>query len=140
MRMSGRVMIGGAIAAFGLAASGASFSDAIDLKLTGAWTTSEADCSKVFVRRGGALAYREPVDRFAQAAIIEPGVLRMPSSTCRVQSVLHEKEGVKITADCRDSISYTTQTAVIKVRSPGEIVYSPTGDPALDTSLIKCKL
>ena len=47
---------------------------------------------------------------------------------------------VKITADCNNSISYTTQTAEIKVTSAGEIVYSPTGDPALDTTFIKCKM
>ena len=47
---------------------------------------------------------------------------------------------IKITADCNDSISYTTQTVEIKVKSTGEIVYSPTGDPALDTTLIKCPI
>jgi len=26
----------------------------------------------------------------------------------------------------------------IRVTSGGEIVYSPTGDPALDTTLVKC--
>ena len=43
-------------------------------------------------------------------------------------------------ADCNNSISYTTQTAEIKVTSAGEIVYSPTGDPALDITFIKCKM
>ena len=102
-------------------------------------TFASAISSQLFVRRGGALTYRQ-VDRFAQAAIIEPDVLRMPASTCRVRSVSHENDVVKITADCDDSISYTTQTAEIKVASAGEIVYSPTGDPALDTTFIKCKM
>ena len=94
---------------------------------------------QLFVRRGGALTYRQPVDKFAQAAIIEPDVLRMPASTCRVRSVSHENDVVKITADCNDSISYTTQTAEIKVTSAGEIVYSPTGDPALVLSSAGCE-
>jgi len=43
--------------------------DSLDASLLGAWTTSQADCSKLFVRKGGALSYRQPVDKFAQAEI-----------------------------------------------------------------------
>ncbi len=112
----------------------------INSSLTGAWTTSEPDCAKLFQRRGGALTYRQPVDKFAQAAIIEPQQILTPSSTCRVQSAVHQNGVIKVTADCKDAISFTTQTVEIKVKSGSEIVYSPTGDPALDTALIKCRL
>ncbi len=112
--------------------------DSIDARLVGAWTTSQPDCAKVFVRSGGGLSYRQPVDKFAQAAIIGPQAIRLPASTCRVQRVSHEKNVVKITAECNNSISYTTQNVQIKVTPTGEIVYSPTGDPALETTLIKC--
>jgi hypothetical protein len=114
--------------------------DALDSSLVGAWTTSAPDCAKLFQRRGGALAYRRPVDKFAQAAIIAPQQILLPSSQCRVQSVTHENKAIKIAAECQDSISYTQQTVHIKVTSASEIVYSPTGDPALDTTLVRCPL
>ena len=38
------------------------------------------------------------------------------------------------------SISYTAQTVQIRVTSGAEIIYSPTGDPALDATLIKCRM
>ncbi len=136
-----RAAIGGAVGLMALFAGGfASFADSLDARLAGAWTTSQTDCSRLFVRRGGALAYRQPVDKFAQAAIIAPQVILLPSNTCRVHSVSHEKGVVKIGVDCNDSISYTAQTVQIKVNSSSEIVYSPTGDPALETTMIKCAM
>lgn len=139
MRMSSRAVAGGAIGLVGLIAGGwGSFADSIDARLYGAWTTSQADCSKTFVKSSAGLAYRRPIDKFAQAVIIGPQGIRLPASTCRVQHVSHEKDVIKITADCNDSISYTTQNVQIRVTSGGEIVYSPTGDPTLDTTFVKC--
>jgi hypothetical protein len=114
--------------------------DSLDARLLGAWTTSQADCSKVFVRRGGALFYREPVDKFAQAAIIEPQQVRAPASICRFQRVSHANGVVKLAALCSDSISYIDQTIEIKFMSGGEISYNPTGDHSVNTTLIKCAL
>lgn len=139
MRMSSRALAGGAIGLMGLIVGGSgSHADSIDARLLGAWTTSPADCSKIFVRSGAGFAYRRPVDKFAQAAIIGPQEIRLPASTCRVQRVSHEKDAIKIAADCNDSISYTTQNVQIRATSGGEIVYSPTGDPTLDTTFVKC--
>jgi hypothetical protein len=114
--------------------------DSLDARLLGAWTTSQADCSKLFVRKGGALFYRQPVDKFAQAEIIEPQQIRAPARTCRVQRVSHANEVVKLTAQCGDSISDTEETAEIKFMSGGEISHSPTGDPSVNTTLIKCAM
>lgn len=137
--MSSRAVAGGAIGLVGLIAGGSgSHADSIDARLLGAWTASQPDCSKIFVKSGGGFAYRRPVDKFAQAVIIGPQEIRLPASTCRVQRVSHEKDAIKITADCNDSISYTTQNVQIRVTSDGEIVYSPTGDPTLDTTFVKC--
>jgi hypothetical protein len=116
------------------------FADTLDSSLVGAWTASAPDCPKLFERRGGGLVYRQPVDKFAQAAIIAPNQLLLPSSACQVQGVSHENGAIKINAECSDSISYTSQTVQIKVKSGGEIVYSPTGDTSLDTTLVKCRL
>ena len=40
-------------------------------QLVGTWAYSAADCERLFQRRGGGWAYRQPVDKFAQAAIVE---------------------------------------------------------------------
>ena len=141
MDKRGRWTIGTAVGLLTLFAGGAAaLADSLDAGLAGAWTASQPDCAKLFVRRGGALAYRQPVDKFAQAAIIGPQAILLPATSCHVERVAHANGVIKITADCNNSISYTTQTVEIKVKSTGEIVYSPTGDPALDTTLIKCPI
>ena len=135
------VAITGAIGVLAIVAcESSSLADSLDARLLGAWTTSQADCSKLFVRRGGALFYRQPVDKFAQAEIIEPQQIRGPASICRVQRISHANGVVKLTTQCSDSISYTEQTAEIKFKPDGEISYSPTGDPSVNTTLTKCAM
>ena len=109
-------------------------------QLTGAWTPSAADCNKLFQRRGRALTYRQPVDKFAQAAIIESQRIRLPTSICRLERASHEGGALEVSGECQDSISYTSQSVYVKVRSKNEIVFNPNGDPALDTSMTRCPL
>ena len=109
-------------------------------ELTGAWATSADDCERLFQRRGKALAYRQPVDKFARAAIVDSQRIRLPASTCRVERASPEGGALKLSADCQDSISYTSRTVDIKLRSNTEIVYSPNGDPDLDSTMVKCPL
>jgi hypothetical protein len=109
-------------------------------QLTGAWASSADDCARLFQRRGKALGYRQPIDRFARAAIVDSQRIRLPSSTCRVERASPEGGALKLSADCQDSISYTSRTVDIKLKSNSEIVYSPNGDPDLDSTMVKCPL
>ena len=109
-------------------------------QLVGAWASSAADCDRIFQRRGRALAYRQPVDKFAQAAIVEPQRIRLPSATCLVESASRDGGALRLNAECQDSVSYTSRTVYIKLRSDTEVFYSPTGDPVLATTLMKCAL
>ena len=109
-------------------------------QLRGAWAPSAADCNKLFQRRGSAVAYRQPVDQFAQAAIIESQRIRLPTGICRLERASREGGALEVSGECQDSISYTSQTAYIKLRSKNEIVFNPNGDPALDTSMTRCPL
>jgi hypothetical protein len=86
------------------------------------------------------VAYRQPVDQFAQAAIIETQRIRLPTGLCRLERASREGGALKLSGECQDSISYTSQTAYVKLRSKNEIVFNPNGDPALDTSMTRCPL
>ena len=79
------------------------------------------------------------MDKFAQAAIVEsPKKILMPSATCRVERASEAEGALKVSAECADSISYTSRSTVITLRSATELVYSATGDPVLATTLKKC--
>ena len=108
-------------------------------QLVGAWAYSEGDCERLFQRRGGGWAFRQPVDKFAQAAIVElPKKILLPSATCRIDRASEADGALKVSAECASSISYTPRSVIIALRSPTELVYSATGDPALATTLKKC--
>ena len=109
------------------------FADTLDAGLFGAWSASVPDCPKIFQRSGGAVAFRRPVDKFAQAAIIGPQQFLLPSGTCRVRGVSHGKGVINVSAECSDAISYGTENIQIKVTSGGEITFG-------DTNMVKCRL
>jgi biotin carboxyl carrier protein len=109
-------------------------------QLIGAWAPRSEDCNKLFQRKGRALTYRQPVDQFAQAAIVEPQRIRLPSATCQLDSAARDGGSLKLIAECADIISYTPRTVYVKLRSDDVLVYSPTGDPVLATNLRKCSL
>ena len=108
-------------------------------QLVGTWAYSAADCERLFQRRGGRWAYRQPVDKFAQAAIVEsPKKILLPSAICRIDGAREAEGMLKVSADCEDSISYTPRSVMIALRSPTELIYSASGDAALATTLKKC--
>ncbi len=108
-------------------------------QLVGAWAYSAEDCDKLFERRGGGWAFRQPVDKFAQAAIVEsPKKILLPSATCKIERTSVVEGALKVSAECADSISYTSRSTVITLRSATELLYSATGDPVLATILKKC--
>ena len=80
------------------------------------------------------------MNQFAQAAIVESQRIRLPSATCQLERATHDEGALKLSADCQDTISFTQRTVWVKLRSKSEIVYSPTGDPALNPTLTKCPL
>jgi len=108
-------------------------------QLVGTWAYSPADCARLFKRRGGGWAFRQPVDKFAQAAIVEsPKRIVLPSAICRIDSASGAAGSLKVSAECQDSISYTPRSVMIALRSATELIYSASGDPALATTLKKC--
>jgi hypothetical protein len=108
-------------------------------QLVGTWAYSATDCERLFQRRGGGWAYRQPVDKFAQAAIVESTKrILLPSAICRIDGASEAEGALKVSADCEDSISYTSRSVMIALRSPTELIYSASGDPALATNMKKC--
>ena len=72
-------------------------------QLVGTWAYSAEDCERLFQRRGGGWAYRQPVDKFAQAAIVESTKkILLPSATCRIEGASEAEVGLKVSADCAD--------------------------------------
>ena len=136
-----RIVIQGSLPVLVLAAGGTAASSAtINPALFGAWTASASDCSRLFERTSRGLSFKQPADKFAQAAIIRAGEVQGPSSVCRVVNVARKREAISVATECRDSIGYLSQTVTIKVQSAHEIIYSATGDNVLNVTYQKCPI
>jgi hypothetical protein len=113
--------------------------DTVESRLIGAWTLYVSDCPKLFEPgREGAVSFRQPTDQFAQAIIIQPDQILGPAAVCRINSISHDSSGTTLGLGCRDSISFLSRTVHVKFQGANQIVYSPSNDPALDTTYTKC--
>jgi hypothetical protein len=122
------------------AGGGVAHSEAINPALVGAWAPSIAECSRLFQRTGRGLAFKQPVDAFAQAVIIRPGELEGPASVCRVLKVTRAQDTITAATECRDTVGYLALDITIKVQSARQIVYSANGGDALNVTYLKCPM
>ena len=65
---------------------------------------------------------------------------RAPTLVVTVVGASQNNGLTKLDFQCRDSISYTSHSVEIEVKSSTSMVYRPNGDKTLDTTLIKCGL
>jgi hypothetical protein len=112
----------------------------IDPALVGAWAPSTAECSRLFERTSRGVSFKQPVDTFAQAAIIRPGEIEGPSSVCRVLKVSRAKDTITAATECRDTVGYLSLDITIKVQSARQIIYSANGGEALNVTYLKCPM
>ena len=73
-------------------------------QLVGTWAYSTEDCERLFQRRSDGWAYRQPVDKFAQAAIVESTkkILLPLAATCRIEGASEAEVALKVSADCEE--------------------------------------
>ena len=76
----------------------------------------------------------------SKAVIVDPQRIRLPSETCELDSAMRDGGSLKLIAECANVNTYTSRTVYVKLRSNGELVYSPTGDPVLATNLMRCPI
>jgi hypothetical protein len=112
----------------------------IEPALVGAWAPSTAECSRLFERTSRGVSFKQPVDTFAQAAIIRPGEIEGPSSVCRVLKVSRAKDTITAATECRDTVGYLSLDITTKVQSARQIIYSANGGEALNVTYLKCPM
>ena len=79
--------------------------------------------AKIFQRSGKGWAYRQPVDKFAQAAIVEsPQRTLLPSATCQIERASEVEGALKVSAECADSIGFTPRRALSRERNAHPVV------------------
>src|SRR6187399_3028853 len=73
-------------------------------ELTGAWTTSADQCTKVFVRRDGKLGFTEMSDVYGGGFIIDGDEIVGKFARCRIKARKDNGANVNLVAACASDI------------------------------------
>ena len=105
---------------------------------TGAWANHTELCEKIFVKKGGRIAFAEDSDLFGNGLIIEPGKIRGKMAECTIRSSKEEGDTVHMVAECATSISHSTLQLRLKIVDKDKIIRTHAGLPELDTPYVRC--
>lgn len=95
---------------------------ALDAAFSGAWVGSGTRCDSVFVEKNGVFAFREPVDSFAVAFVINGKQLRTPGARCRITGVRKSGERQNLSLICTTTIASDPVTAIFARPTKGSVV------------------
>jgi hypothetical protein len=84
---------------------GISTAAAVEAALTGAWARDASECKELFSRTGKNLAFKKPVDAFAQAFILSGSQIRTPGASCRIKGVKRSGDRRTLALVCTTSVS-----------------------------------
>jgi hypothetical protein len=74
------------------------------IDLNGSWATDSSACAKVFVNKGGAIAFQPDSDQFGGGFIMEGNKVRGQMQTCTVKARKDDGNVVHILAACASDI------------------------------------
>ena len=111
----------------------------LDRRLIGAWAQSASDCKRVFEVRNGRVAFRQPVNEFIPAFIIDPQHIVAANGECRVGKVAVKGDEITASLDCNNKIGFAPVSARFKVLDENEILYGSTDNPLLDSNYERCR-
>jgi hypothetical protein len=120
-----------------IALNGAGKCDAVDRRLIGAWKAS-SDCEKIFERRAGRMQFRQPIDQFISAFVIDPNTVISSGAQCSIEKWSASGDVTTMALNCNNSIGYSKQDVRLQILSDTELIYGFPGNPSLDRHFEKC--
>ena len=100
---------------------GMSTAVAVEASLTGAWAQDASECKQLFSRTGKNLAFKKPVDAFAQAFIVSGSQIRTPGASCRIKGVKRSGDRRKLALACATAVSVDEVPATFALLGDGTL-------------------
>lgn len=94
---------------------------AIEPALNGAWAQDRAECQELFSRSGKTIAFRTPVNAFAQAFIIQERRLTTPQASCRIKGVKKSGDRRTLALSCTTSVASSEIPAILAPAADGTL-------------------
>jgi hypothetical protein len=113
--------------------------DGFDPRLLGAWAPSASDCKDAFEPQGGSLTFRQPVNTFISAFIVQERDIRGVNGNCHIGQASTAEGYLRLKLDCSNRIGFLPVDARIKIINDNEISYGDaSNDPSIDALYERC--
>ena len=110
------------------------------VELNGSWATAASACSKVFIKKDGAVSFRQDSDQYGGGFILEGDRIRGQMQTCTITRRKEEGNVVHMVAKCADDIMTSNVQLSAKVIDDNTIARIFPGMPEFTLSYSRCPM
>ncbi len=107
---------------------------------TGAWTTDDKACSKVFTKSGARVSFAKDSELSGGGLINEGKEIRGPAATCRIKTAKEDGDVTHMILSCATDIMYSDMQFSIKNVNANEIFRMFPNMPGMETKYYRCSL
>jgi hypothetical protein len=110
------------------------------VELSGSWATALSACGQVFVKKDGAISFRQDSDQYGGGFIVEGDRIRGQMQTCTITRRKEEGNVVHMIAKCADDIMTSNVQLSAKVIDNNTIARIFPGMPEFTLSYSRCPM
>jgi hypothetical protein len=115
-------------------------SPASAFELSGTWATSSSACNQVFIKKDGAIAFRQDSDQYGGGFILEGDRVRGQMQTCTINRRRVEGNVIHMVARCADDIMTSNVQFSAKIIDDNTIARIFPGMPEFTLSYSRCPM
>jgi len=108
--------------------------------LNGIWATDPALCSKMFEKRGNAIAFSPLSDLYGSGFVVDDTRIKGKMAQCTIQSRKEEADTLRLEASCATAIMESTMRFSLKVLDQNSISRLFTGMEGMAVTYYRCTL
>ncbi|MDH2351209.1 hypothetical protein QCM80_11080 [Bradyrhizobium sp. SSUT112] len=110
------------------------------LEINGSWATSPSSCGQVFIKKEGAISFRQDSEQYGGGFILEGDKIRGQMQTCTINRRKEDGNVVHMIARCADDIMTSNIQFSAKIVDDNTIVRVFPGMPELTLSYSRCPM
>jgi hypothetical protein len=108
------------------------------VELNGSWATSLSACSQIFVKKDGAISFRQDSDQYGGGFIMEGNRIRGQMQTCTINRRKEDGQVVHMIAMCANDIMASNVQFSAKLIDDNTIARIFPGMPEFTLSYSRC--
>jgi hypothetical protein len=106
----------------------------------GAWSTAASACGQVFIKKDGAISFRQDSDQYGNGFILEGDRIRGQMQTCTITRRKEDGNVIHMIAKCADDIMASNVQFSAKIVDDNTIARIFPGMPEFTLSYSRCPM